>query len=482
MDCVFQIGRVIGAYRVTKFLGKGGMAEVYEVELERSGAIFALKAFVCKQENADSLRKRFLVEGRLLARLQHPRLVRVHDFGFTEDGTPYYVMDVILDASGRPCTLRDAIERGISTEENVARWYSDIAEALEYVHSHGIVHRDVSLENVLVGPDGRATLSDFGVAKVLNRDLRREIDLSTITFTTDGRAMMGKTFYIAPEVRAGGTETVASDFYSLGVLVHYLLTQTWYTPGARTTDMLDLFDEQWRVILPALLSVDPADRHCPAWRDPRDEEMRQLSEKSHALVCRLAAARRRARYAAFISVGIAALALGAVLAFAFADSRAGGSGRADRPGTARARREAKVLCTRPFALRKAIKSWKLPKREFDVAHESVEREVAKSLTIADRIDVADEAEAKAEMFGGVGRDGFAVALCTLNLQVAFQLYLGEGDYVQAARALKDIEAVSPEWAGNLLDTLPRLAVRLCGKDRAQKAEAAFRNEWKRISE
>ena len=183
---VFASGQVVGGYRIIRRLGKGGMAEVYEVESEKTGSPYALKVFVCEQANAIFLKKRFLAEGRLLAKLHHPRIVRVYDFGFEgPDETPYYVMDLVLNAAGRPCTLRDMLSDGATDEAQIAGWYRDLAESLTYIHGKGIVHRDVSLENVLVGPDGRAVLSDFGVSKVIDRDLRAELNLSLVTQITN---------------------------------------------------------------------------------------------------------------------------------------------------------------------------------------------------------------------------------------------------------------------------------------------------------
>ena len=173
---MLEAGRKIGPYRIARLLGKGGMAEVYEVENERLGARFALKAFTLDHGDVEFLRKRFHVEGRLLARLSHPRIVRVYDMDIDAgSGLPYYVMDLVLDASGRPRSLRDALEGGDVTEEKAASWYEDLREGLEYIHTMGIVHRDVTLENVLVGSDGRVVLSDFGVSKILPRDLRAEL-------------------------------------------------------------------------------------------------------------------------------------------------------------------------------------------------------------------------------------------------------------------------------------------------------------------
>jgi serine/threonine protein kinase len=274
---MLEAGRKIGPYRIARLLGKGGMAEVYEVENERLGARFALKAFTLDHGDVEFLRKRFHVEGRLLARLSHPRIVRVYDMDVdSETERPYYVMDLVLDASGRPRSLRDALEGGDVTEEKAASWYEDLREGLEYIHAMGIVHRDVTLENVLVGSDGRAVLSDFGVSKILPRDLRAELKETVDTLVRGEKPLMGKSFYIAPEVAAGGDESAASDFYSLGVMMLRLLTQVWYAPGVKLDDLLLPLDPGWRRVLPPLLADKPTEREMPAWRRQGGNPFRSL--------------------------------------------------------------------------------------------------------------------------------------------------------------------------------------------------------------
>lgn len=264
----FAPGARIGPYRVVKPLGKGGMAEVYEVENERLGSRFALKAFTLDHGDVEFLAKRFRVEGRLLARLSHPRVVRVYDMDVdAATGIAFYVMDLVLDPQGRPCSLKDAMASGEADEDQVANWYEDLREGLAYIHGQGIVHRDLTLENVLIGSDGRAVLTDFGVSKILPRDLRAELEQTMTTLVRDGKPVMGKPFYLAPELARGADESPASDYYSVGVMLLRLLTQVWYTPGAKLADLLAPFDAKWGRILPELLADDPAARRCPPWRE-----------------------------------------------------------------------------------------------------------------------------------------------------------------------------------------------------------------------
>lgn len=266
----FSPGSAVGAYRIVRPLGRGGMAEVYEVENERLGARFALKAFTLDHGDVDFLKRRFSVEGRLLARLSHPRIVRVYDMDVdAATGLAYYVMDLVLDQTGRPRSLCDALAAGEVTEEKVANWYEDLREGLAYIHGEGVIHRDVTLENVLIGADGRAVLSDFGVSKILPRDLRAELQATASTMVRGEKPLMGKPFYLAPELARGADESAASDWYSLGVMLLRLLTQVWYTPGARLDDMLSPFDLRWRTVLPPLLAEDPVARECLPWRQER---------------------------------------------------------------------------------------------------------------------------------------------------------------------------------------------------------------------
>lgn len=270
---MFSPNTRFGSYRIVRLLGKGGMAEVYEVENEKLGSRYAMKVFTLDHGDVEFLKKRFHVEGRLLARLDHPRIVRVYDMDVdVATGLPYYVMDLILDPSGSPRSLQEAMTAGNITEEDVANWYEDLCDGLAYIHGEGVVHRDVTLENVLIGADGRAVLSDFGVSKILPRDLRVELKETMNTLVRGEKPLMGKPFYIAPEVRKGADESAASDYYSLGVMLLRLLTRVWYTPGAKLEEMLLPLDPRWRTIVPGLLAEKPTDRVCKHW----DRERKHL--------------------------------------------------------------------------------------------------------------------------------------------------------------------------------------------------------------
>lgn len=240
------------------------MGAVYEVCDEDDQSVFALKAFALDHGNKEFLRKRFLAEAKILSRLNNPRLVHVHDLGVdAATGTPYYVMDIVRTGSGTSETLESVRKKGAVTEASALRWFSDMREGLEYIHSQGVVHRDVKLENVLVDAEGHAVLSDFGVSRIFNDRLRNELSVTT-TFisgeTTGTQPVMGTYWYLAPEIRKGGVATPESDWYALGVLMYRLLTGMWYEPNTKAFDLLASFSRDCQQIVRQLLSDDPARR------------------------------------------------------------------------------------------------------------------------------------------------------------------------------------------------------------------------------
>ena len=263
---VTNTGDVIGSYRVVSRLGRGGMGEVFEVEHTESGEHFALKAFTLDHGNREFLRKRFRAEAKILSRLDHPRLVKVRELAIDDDGEmPYFVMDLVLNENGTPETLEDVRKSGRVTEKAALKWYEDLRQGIEYIHSQGVVHRDVKLENVLIDSDGNAVLSDFGVSRIFDEKVRSELMVTT-TFvtgeTTGTRPVMGTYWYIAPEIRRGGEATPASDWYALGVLMYRLLTGMWYEPGTNAFDLLAPFSKECQRIVRRLLS-DAPDERCP---------------------------------------------------------------------------------------------------------------------------------------------------------------------------------------------------------------------------
>jgi eukaryotic-like serine/threonine-protein kinase len=196
-----------GRYRLVRRIGAGGMGEVWEADDVVLGRRVALK--VLAQELADDERatRRFVREARATARLTHPNVARVYDFG-RDGGVPYLVME-LLEGN----TLADRPAGGPLPPGEAARICAVVADALDAAHGRGIVHRDVKPGNVLLTPAGEVKVMDFGIAAAADE-----------THSTTGSGVYGTAAYISPERAAGRPATPASDVYSLGAVLYELLT------------------------------------------------------------------------------------------------------------------------------------------------------------------------------------------------------------------------------------------------------------------
>jgi serine/threonine-protein kinase len=205
-------GARIGAYRVVSELGRGGMGRVYLAEradgaFEQRVAIKAMRGFL-----GVDLRPRFERERRILARLDHPAIARILDGGATDAGEPYLVMELV---EGAPID-RWCDERRLAIDERL-RLFCAVCDAVQHAHAHLIVHRDLKPSNILVTPEGRPKLLDFGIAKLLAGN---DEEGATLTVAA-ARPLTPE--YASPEQITGGSVTTASDVYSLGVLLYVLL-------------------------------------------------------------------------------------------------------------------------------------------------------------------------------------------------------------------------------------------------------------------
>ena len=259
----FNTNDEIGGYRIIRLLGEGGMGTVYEVEHVKLGVHYALKTFsLAGNDHVDILKSKFIAEGKVLARLRNPHIVRVFDLNFDEQTqTPYFVMDLVLYKDGVPHTLAD-VDTSDLEECYIRQWFVDIAAALDYIHAQGIVHRDIKLSNVLLDADKHVVLSDFGVLRFFSNSLGRQVSAvqTMISAATGSRLVMGTRGYMAPEVERGEEATPAADTYSLAVMIVYMLTGVWYEPGSKVLKLLETLELPWDQILPQMLSEDPKER------------------------------------------------------------------------------------------------------------------------------------------------------------------------------------------------------------------------------
>lgn len=203
------IGQSIGHYQVLEQLGEGGMAVVYKAYDTRLDRYVAVKVITPSREHSERFLKRFEREARALAKLSHPNIVGVIDYG-EQNGLPYLVMEYIPAGTlkqklGSPQAWQDA-----------ARTLVPIANALAYAHSQAIVHRDVKPSNILLTDSGDPMLTDFGIAKML--EVEETLDL---TGTGVG---VGTPEYMAPEQAQGRGVDARADVYSLGVVFYEMVT------------------------------------------------------------------------------------------------------------------------------------------------------------------------------------------------------------------------------------------------------------------
>lgn len=206
------VGRSLKGYRIDRFLARGGMGVVFEGTQESLGRPVAIKILYPHLSEDGQFRERFEREARAAARLIHPNIVRVLDFGF-DDGLYFMVQDLVHGES-----LRDRLAR-VGADDTMVRpaiatsYVEQIANALSYAHRLGYVHRDVKPGNVLLTRDGHASLTDFGVVKVLGDS----------QLTAHG-LIIGTPEYMAPEQGSGEVEIgPAADQYSLAVVAYELL-------------------------------------------------------------------------------------------------------------------------------------------------------------------------------------------------------------------------------------------------------------------
>ncbi|HSI88190.1 MAG TPA: serine/threonine-protein kinase [Pyrinomonadaceae bacterium] len=209
------IGQRIGAYRLSREIGRGGMGAVYlgerdDGEFRQQVAIKLIK----RGMDSDFIVRRFRHERQILASLEHPFIARLIDGGTTNEGIPYFVMEFVEGESlYRYC---DARRSGVRDR---LKLFQKVCSAIQYAHDKQIIHRDIKPSNILINTGGSPKLLDFGIAKILDPELIHE----SVNPTASMLRMMTPD-YASPEQIQGGDVTPSSDIYSLGVLLYELLT------------------------------------------------------------------------------------------------------------------------------------------------------------------------------------------------------------------------------------------------------------------
>jgi serine/threonine-protein kinase len=214
-DTALKAGAAVGPYRLLRELGSGGMADVWLAE--RADGAFERKVAL-KLPRVTRLQRdlaaRFARERDILARLEHPNIARLYDAGIAADGLPYLAMEYI---DGQPITTY-CDDRRLDVKARM-RLFVQVLDAVQYAHANLVIHRDLKPSNVLVTSQGQVRLLDFGIAKLLGGDdIAQETQLTQLA----GRALTPD--YASPEQIKGEPLTIATDVYSLGVVLYELLT------------------------------------------------------------------------------------------------------------------------------------------------------------------------------------------------------------------------------------------------------------------
>ncbi len=206
---LFLIGKTLGKYQVLEHIGHGGMSEVYKGQHEQLDRMVAVKVLHPFLANEEGFVIRFKREARIVATLRHPNIMQVYDFDYNEELDIYYMVMEFIDGP----TLKTRLSEESLSQEEMVRIGALIADALDYAHRRGMVHRDVKPANIMFMPDGQPVLTDFGIAKML-----------TLSGLTASGAMVGTPAYMAPEVGMGRPGSAAADIYSLGVVLYQMVT------------------------------------------------------------------------------------------------------------------------------------------------------------------------------------------------------------------------------------------------------------------
>lgn len=305
-------GTRLGSYEITAFVSAGGMGEVYRARHTVLGRQVAIKT-VSSRVADPAAKRRLIREARHASALDHPNICKIFEVGEAED-TPFVVMGFV---DGRP--LSEILRTAVPSLHDMLDYGTQVADALEHAHQHGIVHRDLKSSNVVVDTKGRPIVLDFGLAKRVSHSAGERTTDSTVT--VDG-AVAGTLSHMAPEVLLGGQADARSDIWSFGVLLCELATGglpfRGRTPFETTsailseppTPMSRRVPLALRLVIERCLVKDPDGRYQRA-SDVRDALDAIRRRRAWPLVGRLlVSARRRTLYqiaaAAVLAVGLVA--------------------------------------------------------------------------------------------------------------------------------------------------------------------------------
>ena len=269
-----MLGRVIaGKYRLTRFIGAGGMGTIFEgtdLSLNRSVAVKLLRSSMIQDDKSV---QRFQREGKAVSRLNHPNIVNVYDFGMHNEVQPYLVMEYVVGEA-----LSSILERQRCLKiERALDLANQVCQGLDHAHHHKVIHRDLKPGNILISQHGKdeiVKIVDFGIAKIASED-------GTIQNLTTTGEIFGSPLYMSPEQCSGFSLDGRSDIYSLGCVLYECLTgipphvgdsplvtiakhQNEQPLSLREASLGSNFPEDLERIVAKMLAKQPIDRYLSA--------------------------------------------------------------------------------------------------------------------------------------------------------------------------------------------------------------------------
>ena len=221
-------GGRVGRYEIIDELGRGAMGAVFKARDPQLGRTVAIKVILTANLSPDDLRQykqRFYREAQAAGQMAHPGIVTIHDVAENDvGGQPYLVMEFIEGT-----TLDDVLKSGKAKEMSVTQMLdiaAQVADALDYAHRRGVVHRDIKPSNILLTPDGKAKIADFGVAKLAGTEI------------TQTGQLVGTPAFMSPEQLTGDPVDARSDLFSFGAVLYYMFTGEKPFPGDTVTSVI----------------------------------------------------------------------------------------------------------------------------------------------------------------------------------------------------------------------------------------------------
>ncbi len=205
-----MIGKRVGDFVIEEPIGRGGMAVVYVARQRSVDRLVALKVIELTSETNGDFLKRFTREAEVIAMLEHIHILPIYGYGVFENEFAYFAMRLL-----RHGTLEDTLRKSALPLDDAVELFTQIASGLTYMHSRGVIHRDLKPTNILLDEHGNAYLSDFGLARVTD---------VTVPLAGDAQHLAGTPAYMAPEVIRGEGADQLADIYSLGVILYQMLS------------------------------------------------------------------------------------------------------------------------------------------------------------------------------------------------------------------------------------------------------------------